>query len=282
MKHWSDLRVLAAVVREGSLAAAGRRLGIHHVTVGRRLSALERELGVKLVDRLPRETVPTTDGAEIAELAGRMEELVATITRRGRGKRGSVSGTVSISAPPLAAAEIIAPGLAPLLAAEPDLRIVLHASAGLASLARGEADIAVRLVDPQQPGLVARRVATSHLGLYAVPAVASSSPKTWRFIGYDEALARVSHHVWFRELIGNRPIVLRTSDVQTQFAAARAGIGVAMLPTTIADACPDLVRIAGHEPPARDVWLVVHPDLRKSAAVRIVLDHLAAILGRER
>jgi len=280
MKDWSDLRVLGAIVREGSLAGAGRSLGVHHVTVGRRLSALERELGVKLVDRLPRSAVPTADGVEIARLAGQMEDLVATIARRSRGKRDAVSGTVSISAPPIAATEIIAPGLAPLLAAQPDLRIVLYSSAGVASLARGEADIAVRLVEPDQPGLVARRVASTHLGLYATSAVASAPPASWRFIGYDEALAHVPHHLWFRDFIGDRPIVLRSSDIYTQLAAARAGIGIAMLPTMTVDACSDLVRIeAGAGPPTRDAWLVVHPDLRKSAAVRVVLDHLAGILA---
>jgi DNA-binding transcriptional LysR family regulator len=279
MKDWSDLRVLAAIVRQGSLAGAGRSLGTHHVTVGRRLSVLERELGVKLVDRLPRSAVPTADGVEIAKLAEQMEDLVSKIVRCSRGKRRAVSGTVSISAPPVAATEIIAPGLASLLAAEPELRIVLRSSAGLAALARGEADIAVRLVEPDQPGMIARRVARTHLGLYARSAVASAPREGWRFIGYDEALAHVPHNLWFEAMVGDRPVVLRSSDIYTQLAAARAGVGIAMLPTMLADACSDLVKIEGLEPPSRDAWLVVHPDLRKSQAVRIVLDHLAQILA---
>lgn len=279
MKDWPDLEILVAIVRAGSLAAAGRELGIHHVTVGRRLSALEANLGVKLIDRLPRQAVLTAAGAEIAELAGRIETTVDTIRLRGRGEREAVSGTVSISAPPLAAVELIATGLAPLLAAEPDLRIVLRASAGVASLARGEADIAVRLVPPDQPGLIARRVTQVVLGLYATPVHRERPTGDWRFIAYDDTLAHVPHSRWFETYIDGRPVALRSSDVYVQMAAARAGIGVAMLPTLIAEPCRDLVLVDEAAPQPRDAWLVVHPDLRKSRAVRAVLDALAEILA---
>jgi DNA-binding transcriptional LysR family regulator len=279
MKDWSDLRILVAVVRVGSLAAASRELGIHHVTVGRRLSALEAELGVKLIDRLPRRAVPTAAGTQIAELAGEIEMTVDAISRRGRGERSQISGIVSISAPPLVAVELIAPALAPLLSAEPDLRIILRASANVASLARGEADIAVRLIPPDQPGLIARRVTQVDLGLYAAPGYEERAQKSWRFIAYDETLLHVPHSRWFESYIDNRPVVLRSSDVYVQLAAARAGIGVALLPNRVAGSCQDLVLIDKAAPAPRDAWLVVHPDLRKSPAVRVVLDTLAAALG---
>lgn len=280
MKDWTDLRILATIAREGSLAAAGRRLGIHHVTIGRRLTALEDELGVKLIDRLPRKAVPTKAGARIAELAGRIEEIVDSVNRVGRADRGRVSGTVSISAPPVAAVELIAPGLQPLLAAHPDLRVVIHSAAGLASLARGEADIAVRLVRPDQPGLVARRVSQIDLALYATREIAATSEEDWRFIGADGPLAQVPHHRWLESYAGDRPFILRTGDFFVQLAAACAGIGVAMLPTTTAAMRSELVVVdPGAAPPPRDAWLVVHPDLRRSAAVRVVLDHLAQILA---
>lgn len=280
MKDWTDLRILAAIVQDGSLAAAGRRLDIHHVTIGRRLSALEEELGVKLIDRLPRKAVPTEAGARIAELAGRIEDIVASVDRIGRADRGRVSGTVSISAPPLAAVELVAPGLQPLLAAHPDLRVVIHSAAGLASLARGEADIAVRLVQPDQPGLIVRRVSQVHLALYATRKVAAVPAKSWRFIGADGPLAQVPHHRWLESYAGDRPFVLRSGDIFVQLAAACAGIGVAMLPTTTAAARGEIVVVdPGAAPPPRDAWLVVHPDLRRSAAVRVVLDHLAGVLA---
>ena len=278
MRDWSDLRVLAAVVRAGSLSAAARQLGVHHATIGRRITALEEELGVKLVDRLTRRTVTTAEGNEIAELAGRIEDLVDTIARRGRGGRSRVTGTVSISAPPIIASHIIAAALGPLLAAQPDLRIVLHASLSLASLVRGDADIAVRLSRPDQPSLIARRVATVDFALFGSPATAALSPENWRFIGYDDALAHVPHHRWFEEFVGDRPVVMRSSDAYVQSAAAVASVGVAMLPTRFATEISDLLRLDTPTPPSRDMWLVVHPDIRKSAAVRAVLDHLADVL----
>ena len=277
---WSDLRILAAIAHHGSLAGAGRALGLHHVTVGRRLGALEAAIGTKLVDRLPRRAALTAAGIEIAGVAMRMSALADEIARRGRGGRDAIEGNVSISAPPLLASETLAPGLAPLLVRHPALRVTLHSSATFASLARGEADIAVRLAQPEQPGLVARRVARVDLGLFALPAIAATPARDWRFVGYDDLLLRTPHGQWLESYAGDRPVVLRTSDVYAQRAAALAGVGVAMLPLVTIPEDATLVRVdPAATPPTRDVWLVVHPDVRRSPAVRAVLDHVALLLA---
>jgi DNA-binding transcriptional LysR family regulator len=282
MLNWADLQILQAVADTGSLAGAGRRLELSHATIGRRLGALETTLGAKLVDRLPRSAVLTATGQEIAGLACQIGELAATIVRRGRGESSGVSGIVTVSAPPLIASNVIAEGLVPLLDDNPDLSIILQSAAAVISLGRGEADIAVRLAQPDQPSLIARRVATARMALYASPVMAARSPADWRFIGYDAALAHAPHAQWLEAYVDDRKVVLRTSDVQVQIAAARAGIGVAMLPCQPVDDDPGLVRVGdGIAPPERALWLVVHPDLRRSTAVRAVLDHLANLFKND-
>lgn len=280
MVDWDDLRVFDAVAETGSLTAAARRLGVDHATVGRRLTRLETALNLRLVDRLPRGTPLTESGMQFAELTREMRDTVDRLQRRARDASTSLSGTVTISAPPVVASHFIAGHLGPLRDQHPDLVLSLSGDVGLVSLEQRQADIAVRLVRPDHLSHVARAIGAVHLGLYAAPSIARAAASDWTFIGYDAALAHVPHHHWFERHVGDRPVVLRSSDVNTQVSAARDGIGVAMLPRFMADGDPGLVEVdEGVQPPVRTIWLVTHADIRKSPAVRAVADHLIAIFG---
>ena len=280
MMNWDDLRVFDLVAETGSLTAAGRRLGIDHATVGRRLASLETALGLRLVDRLPRGTPLTEAGTEFAALAREMRDTADRLQRLARDASTSLSGTVTVSAPPVVASHFIALNLGLLRARHPDLVLSLSGDVGLVSLEQRQADIAIRLVRPDHLSHVARAIGAVRLGLYASPRLAAVDQAAWSFIGYDAALAHVPHHHWFERHVGDRPVVLRTSDVNSQLAAARDGVGVAMLPCFMADAELDLVRV-DHEaqPPVRTIWLVTHADIRRSPAVRAVADHLIAIFA---
>ena len=280
MLNWDDLRVFDAVAETGSLTAAARRLGVDHATVGRRLAGLEAALGLRLVDRLPRGTPLTGAGTEFAMLVREMSDTADRLQRRARDASTSLSGTVTVSAPPVLASHFIAGRLGPLRRRHPELVLSLSGDVGLVSLEQRQADIAIRLVRPDHHSHVARAIGAVRLGLYAVPRLADVDPADWSFIGYDGALAHTPHHHWFEGHVGDRPVVLRTSDVNSQFAAARDGLGVAMLPRFMADTDPDLVPVDPEaRPPVRTIWLVTHADIRKSPAVRAVADHLIGIFA---
>ena len=280
MLNWDDLRIFVAVADTGSLTAAARRLGVDHATVGRRLASLEAALGVRLVDRLPKGTPLTDVGGEFAELARGMDDTAEQLQRRARDASTSLTGTVTVSAPPVLASHFIAGSLHVLRERHPGLGVSLSGDVGLVSLEQRQADIAVRLVRPDHLSHVARAIGAVHLGLYAAPQVAALPPTDWTFIGYDAALAHVPHHHWFERYAGDRPVVMRSSDVNSQIAAARSGLGVAMLPRFMADRDPDLVRVdPDATPPVRTIWLVTHADIRKAPAVRAVSDHLINIFA---
>ena len=281
MSDWPDLQILHAIAATGSLAGAGRMLGVRHTTVGRRLDELERRVGGKLVDRMPRGAVLTPIGHELADVAATVDEMMAAAARKARGETAEVAGTVSITAVPLLATMVVAPGLAPLLARHPALTLVVEANPSVASLIRSEADIALRLGDPTEPTLLSRRIGTMRLGLYATAEATSPPQGDWRFIGYSAALAHLPHHRWFEDYVGERMVGFRTNDVHAQREAAAAGIGIAMLPCAIADEDNRLERVPGDEPPERPLWLLVHPDIRRSAAVGVVIDHLADIFAKD-
>ena len=280
MQNWDDLRIFDAVADTGSLTAAARRLGVDHATVGRRLASLEAALGVRLVDRLPRGTPLTDAGAEFAELARGMRDTAERLQRRARDASTSLSGIVTISAPPVLASHFIAGRLGSLRDRHPGLVLSLSGDVGLVSLEQRQADIAVRLARPNHLSHVARAIGSVRLGLYAAPRMAALPPTDWTFIGYDAALAHVPHHHWFERYVGARPLVMRSSDVNSQIAAVRSGLGVAMLPHFMADEYPDLVRVDPDAiPPVRMIWLVTHADIRKAPAVRAVVEHLTNIFA---
>ncbi|HZH03837.1 MAG TPA: LysR family transcriptional regulator [Myxococcaceae bacterium] len=280
--NWDDLRVLAAIAETGSLSGAGRRLGLNHATVGRRLSALEASLKVKLIDRLPRSSRLTDAGTEVAALAGRMEAAARAVDLRARDHRTDVGGSVSVSAPPFLASAFIAPRLAVLTARFPRLTVVLDGVVNVVSLDRGDADIAVRLAALRPSAHVARVVGEVQLALYATPSVAATPPERWAFISYGDDLSHVPHQQWFRRHVASRLIALRTNDVHSQFAAVRSGLGVAMLPRFAADRDVQLVRVESEaRPPASTVCLVSHPDVRRAPAVRAAARHLAEMFTSE-
>jgi DNA-binding transcriptional LysR family regulator len=281
MADWQDLHYFAVLAQAGSLSAAARALGVDHATVGRRVSSLETALALRLIERLPRSVALTQEGAAIAALAATMAGTVQAIERHARGSAAAPTATIRISAPPAVAASLIAPEVATFQHAYPGVTLVLAGAAHRAALDRGEADVAVRLTRPDDPDLVIRSVGVMRFSLYATPELAARPPGAWTFIGYDPMLEHVAQQAWLRSLLAGRPIVFQASDLFGQQAAARTGLGAAVLPRFMGDADAALVRLpVDRPPPTRAIWLATYPDLRRSPAIRAVLDFLARVIER--
>lgn len=279
MFDWQDLRYFLAAARRGSLTAAAEELGVDHATVGRRVARLEAATGVKLLVRLPRSTRLTEHGAALADAAGVMEEHAQAVLRHLRGQLGALTGTVTVSALPALAAFVIAPSLPALARRHPGIRLALSASPTVVSLERGEADIAVGFVRPDLPGRVARRVGDMPFALYGAPTLASRPSEDWTFIGFEESLGDIPQQKWLNAFADARSFSLRTNDVMTQAQGARAGLGAALLPRFLGDACADLSRLkADPAPTPRPLWMSVHNDVRRSPIVRAVMDHLISAI----
>jgi len=279
---WEDLRFFLVLSRCGSLSAAARELEVDHATVGRRIAALEASLGLRLIDRLPRSRPLTEDGAAIAAAAERMEALAEEVLRRSRGASLTLSGAVRVSLPPVLATLCVAPRIETLRRLHPQLKLVLLASPTFAALDRGEADIAIRMSRPEEPDAVARRVGAMRFRLYASRDLAARPPEEWEFVGFDESLGHLAQQLWLRKVAGGRRLAFEANDLFAQQAAARAGAGAAALPTFMGDEDEALVSLPiESEPPKRDLWLIAYPDLRRSPAVRAVMDFLADCIGAE-
>ena len=283
MSDWEDIRHFVALAREGTLSAAARTLGVDHATVARRVAALEASVGLKLVDRRARATTLTDDGKRIAAAAAPMEEAAFTLARVAQAAKPGVDGEVTISAPPNLASSVIAPQLVRLRQQHPGLRIKLIGEKRRASLSRREADVALRLLRPEETGVFVRKIGSFGFSLYGAPTYLDKTPPhAFAFIGYDASMADSPQEVWLSTIVGEREVVLRTNDLETQVAAARAGLGIAALPHYLGDSDPGLKRQAvTQKPVGRDVWIVVHRDLRQVPAVRAVMDFLVECLKSE-
>ena len=235
MFDWQDLKHFVALARTGSLSAAARELGCDHATVGRRVAALEQALGLRLIVRLPRSTPLTQDGQAIAGLAAEIEAQSQAIARHARSASAAPQAGVRISTPPSIAAHILAPRIAEFNQAFPQIVVTLSGESALAELDRGEADIAVRMVRPQQPELLTQRIGMMRYALYAAPEHAALPDAARRFLAYDHHYQQQPHRQWLQQLLQGRPVVFQASDLFSLQQAARSGLGAAVLPTFVAD-----------------------------------------------
>ena len=284
MVDWEDIRHFLAVAQIGTLSGAARYLKVDHATVSRRLAALEAALDIRLVDRLPRSCRLTTVGRQVLERAKEMEAGAHGIARLAKAAHVPLVGRVTLSAPPVLVTHLLVEHLARFRAEYPDMRLSLSAQGQQISLSRREADVAVRLVRPDEAGSVTRKVGVMAFGLYAHRSYAHlAAPERWQFIAFDQNFADMPQQRWLLGIAGDRPVACELNHISEHLIAVRAAVGVAGLPCFIGDADHDLVRIGENVPPfARDIWLVVHRDLRKTPAVRAVMDFVAAVISDNR
>ena len=278
---WEDLRHFLALAKAGSLSEAARQLRVDHTTVARRVAALEAALGLRLIDRLPRAVALTPEGGHIAQLGGRMEEDAFAIVRAAKGADPAPSGPVRISAPPTFASIVLAPRLAVLRDRHPGIVVDLVGDQNIANLDRRQADIALRLTRPVGDGLIARKVGEMPFALYATVGYAEQRAESeWEFIAHDDLPAELPQQRWLNVVARGRPVVFRANDAASLAAAARAGMGVALLPHFLGDGDPTLASLPSPEPPPRrDIWMVVHDDLRRALRIRVVMDFLVEIIS---
>lgn len=273
---WEDLRVFVALARAGSLSAAARALKVSHATVGRRIAALEATLGRVLFDRRADGYALTSDGAAVLELAAGMDERALAILRRA-GQEAGLTGTVRLTATEGLVERFLIPRLTEFHHRHPGIDLEVLSDPRSLSLAKREADVAVRLARPQAGELVTRRLAAMTYGVYMAPGGDTSA-----WVGFDDSYAHLPEARWLARHAAGARVVLRANALLAQLAAVRAGFGKAVLPRWIAEEEGGLVAVPPPAPPpVREAWLVVHPDLKDVPRVRALIDAVVAAFEAE-
>jgi DNA-binding transcriptional LysR family regulator len=281
---WEDIRYFVALARHGSLSGTARALRVNHATVARRVASLETKLGRALFDRRADGYALTAEGKAVLDEAQVMDEAALSVLRR-LDAGTELSGLVRLTAARVLAEGFIIDRLGELHTRYPALDLELISDARVISLARRQADIALRLGLPKDSDLIGRRVAKIAFGFYASPAYRDQLAKGQEpeLIGFDDESDFIFEAAWLARQFQATRFVFRTNSQTSQAAAARAGYGVALLPRYLAVNDPRLVKISlGQRLPERDVWLLVRRDLAKVPRIRAVADYLAAMFQRER
>ena len=282
---WDHLRFVLALARAGSVRAAADTLDVTHSTVSRRITAFEKQLGVRLFERLPTGYVPTPAGETILASALQLEEEIFRLERQVHGRDARLTGELRVTLT-RALVDLLMPDLVTFTKAFPEIDLGLIVSSEMLNLTKREADVAIRATERPPDHLVGRRLFAYTNAIYASVAYlkehdVTASPPTLNWVGWTEREP-------FPEWVKTSPYPFvparhQVNEVMLQFEAIKAGLGIGILPCFLADREPTLRRVPpGGTRLGRDIWLLTHTDLRHTARVRAFFDHMAKAITAHR
>jgi DNA-binding transcriptional LysR family regulator len=283
---WDDLRHFLAVARLGTLSKAAGLLQTTPATVARRVAHLEAALGTRLFERKYSGYRLTDSGRGLLAKAEAVEDATLSLQRATLGGEAQPAGRVRVTTTEDIGSLVIGPRLHTFAARYPDIQLDILTTREVLSLARGEAEIALRTVRPSRGGLTIRQAGWWHLGLYAAVSYAEAHDlhapaldlSGTDIITWNEEYAGFRGGPWLQEHARNARIALTASSRRVHHAACKAGLGLAILPCLMADGDRDLLRLLPSERViAAKLWIVVHRDLARVPRIRAVMDFLAEI-----
>lgn len=281
----ADLEVTLALVRGGTLAVAGERLGVDASTVFRSLQRIERGLGRSLFERTRSGYVATELAKELAEHAEQMEAALEAARSSVEAAPAQISGTVRITTTDTILHGLIAPALRGLQMLHPLLGYELHTGNELASLTRRDADIAVRATKRPPQHLVGRHVGPIRVALYAarkggVRKFADVEAGRSDWIAPDDALPEHPSVVWRKRHFPKVTPRYRVNSILSVLELVALGLGVGVVPLFLAEGRSDVIRLteALHECET-ELWLLTHPESRHLRRVSTVYAHLAQAMA---
>ncbi len=274
---WDDIRVILAILDQGSLSAAGRALGVNHATVLRRLDGFEERLGVTLFRRHARGLSPVPGRERIFAAMHDMEAGALAVGRGIEAARSPLAGVVRITSTDTFCLSVLPRLLAGLQQQVEGLRIELCAANAHADLARLEADIAVRPAQHSPAGMVADQAGDLGMGVYAAP----GGSNAW--LGLSGRLQEVSSFASFFSGVQDRDFAAWADSFPVLREMAAQGQGRALLPCVLGDAENRLVRLADPEGlPRPAIWVVALPDMADVPRIQVVRRMLTEALWQDR
>lgn len=285
---WTLVRSFLTTVETGSLSAAARHLGLTQPTLGRHIQELEQELGVVLFTRSQRGLEPTPAAEDLLDAARTMREAAEGFERIATGKAEAVAGTVRITASEMVATYLLPSLLLPIRRELPDIAFEVEASNTVGNLVRRDADLAIRMIRPEQPDLVARRVNRMSIGLFGASSYLDrrgrpSRPDDLRhhdLIGHDRSDMLIRGFSAGGMALQRTDFVLRSDSHPVGWSMVAAGLGLGFGPVWLGATTPGLERVLPSLPvPSLEMWLVSHREVVTSRRLRLVTDRLGEALA---
>lgn len=284
--EWSDLAVILAICRAGSLAGAARALGVNHSTVFRRLNAIETGTGVRFFERLHDGYAMTDAGRTAQEYAERIESEVHALGREVLGQDLRLQGRVTVTAMEGLAIDALPGWLAGFRRQHPDVAVELLGSTAALDLARREADVAIRATRKPPDTSLGRKVCDFRFAVFAAESYLEGKgdlpleEQDWCFIsGSGDWLIPL---LWKKKVQVEERTAFSSSLALAVVNAAAAGLGFTLLPCYLGDVHPGLVRVGDPmEHLTLELWVLTHPDLRHTARVKALMAYLYDVLRKE-
>ena len=296
MDRIEALRVFLTVAEHGSFSEASRRLGISAGQVSKQIAALEIRLRKRLFDRSTRAVRLTEEGEQLIEKANRIVEGIDALESGDASLDGDATGLVRVTAPVVYGARRLAPLLADFMTENPAISIRLSLSDRKTDLVEEGYDLAIRIGEQTDLGLIGRKLSTERLRLLVSDQYLAQNgmpetpedlqmheclidlnvlqPKRWRFTrNNEEQIVRI--HGRFE-----------SDSAEAIGAAAAAGLGVALTPQWCmeSDTAPDGMSyiLTDWEPPQPEVWMLWPPGRYLPTRVRRLVDFLASATQKQR
>lgn len=285
---WTLLRSFLAVVEAGSLSVAAIRIATSQPTLSRHIRELETVLGVTLFIRSVRGLDPTKAALSLIDDARAMGEAAQALALKAQGRSQQLTGTVRIAASVIVANLLLPPVLVALREAEPTIQIEIVASDLAQNLLRRDADIAIRMFDPTQDALIARKLGEAPIGLFGARAYFTRRGRIKGIddlirhdvIGFDRSDAIIKAYAAHGHVVTREDFPVRCDDQMVYWNMLLAGAGIGFAQVLVAGPHPELEPVEiGMRLPPMPVWLVMHEEVRTNARIRRVADHLAEALG---
>lgn len=281
---WDLFQSLHAVMEAGSLSGAAKLRGLTQPTLGRHIEALERRLGGPLFVRSPRGLQATELALELKPHLAEMSAAADAALRDASGAASSVTGSIRITASEIVGVEVLPPILTSFREAHPGVIIELLLSNVNEDLSRRVADIAVRMGQPTQGALIAKKVGELEFCFFATPDYVArhGAPmgfedlETHAVIGFDSPARGISELPGLKRPVNRETFTFRSDSDLAQLAALRAGFGVGVAQPQVARRY-GLVRLMPNVVPfVSTTWVVMHENLKGSRRMRLMFDHLVA------
>ncbi len=279
---WDDLRYVLAISRQGNLSRAASSLGVTRTTVGRRLRAIESNLGVRLFDRTPEGFVATAAGQDMRDVAESMEAGVLALEGRVLGRDVQLQGKLRVSTVDIQFA-CFHEAFASFVSRYPRVELTLSMSNEAVSLTRREADVALRLTNTPPEHLVGRKVADVRYAAYGSRGLVDRSGADAPYCAFpwlhlDERMSPRGLDAWLDRNAPGATIAMRLDSATSIRDAIRAGIGIQLLPTYDGDADQHLARVGPIQDDPYGLWLLTLPELRTTSRVRAFIEHMVGAL----
>ena len=280
---WSLLRSFLAVVETGSLSAAAHEVAATQPTLSRQIRELETVLGTPLFIRKARGLDPTEAALRLVDDVRAMAIAADAVALKALGQSTMLSGTVRLTSS-IMVANMWLPGvIAELRVAEPNIQIELVPSDLNQNLLRRDADIAIRMADPTEDALIARKLGVAPVGLYGAQSYLArrGRPKsmeellTHDVIGFDRSSVILKLYAAAGHPVTRETFPIRCDDQMVGWNLLLAGAGLGFAQVMLAEQEKTLERLDFDLVPPMPVWLVMHEEVRGNARIRRVADFLA-------